>query len=350
MVLNKVRRFLLQATLLVVVLLCSFRAVAQKTDTLFHRNGNVLTGEIKKYDHGLLHFKMDGMGTILVENQEINSLISDKFLRIITDDRRIFYGDLDSSSIPGNVRIGLLDYRETFSFSEIVEIYPISKTFWLRVSGNLDLGLDYSKSNKLFRIYGSGDIQYRKEKWAGNLYYYSMDTYQKLDSSIQTSKTDLEFSVEHLVSSTWRSTGAIGVNRNSELGLVSRIYMSLSMKHYIFQTNFNSLYVDMGLSANQEESSEEELSTNFELVLGADYSIFKFSRPEVDLSTFAYVYPNLEFNGRWRFDSGFDFKVEIFDNFFFVLQAYYQYDSQPAAESASNDDWGFTTGVGYKFN
>jgi len=103
---------------------------AQKTDTLFHTNGNILTGEVKKFTKGLLYFKMDGMGTIKVENEEIKSLISNKFLRILTKHNKIYYGDIDSSNNWGEVEVGLLDERDIIKVNDITEIFPINNTFW----------------------------------------------------------------------------------------------------------------------------------------------------------------------------------------------------------------------------
>jgi len=40
---------------------------AQKTDTIVHINGNVLTGDFKRMNYGIVTWKMDGMGTISLE-------------------------------------------------------------------------------------------------------------------------------------------------------------------------------------------------------------------------------------------------------------------------------------------
>ena len=43
------------------------KGLAQKTDTIVHVNGNVLKGDFKKMEYGVVTWKMDGMGTISVE-------------------------------------------------------------------------------------------------------------------------------------------------------------------------------------------------------------------------------------------------------------------------------------------
>jgi len=47
--------------------------IAQKTDTIVHINGDVLTGDLKKLTYGVATWKMDGMGTISMEEVKINT-------------------------------------------------------------------------------------------------------------------------------------------------------------------------------------------------------------------------------------------------------------------------------------
>jgi hypothetical protein len=322
---------------------------AQKTDSLYHINGNIITGEIKRYELGLLYFSIDGIGTVKIENEKIASLKSNKFLRIITKDKRLIYGDIDTSEA-GFVKIGLLKSREKIAFSNIVEIYPIKKTFWLRLSGNLDFGIDYSKSNKMLRLNGSGKVTFRRERWNSTFEYSNLQSYQKLDSILANTKSDMSLSVDYIIAPSWQMSLSNGFSSNSELGLQSRIYLLGSVKNYIFQTNRHSFFYQLGLSANREVSSEGDLSNNIEAVGGFTYSVFKYSHPEISINLFSNAYPNLVYQGRWRLDSGIDSKIEIFHDFYFGFKVYYQYDSRPISDLAENVDWGFATSFGYSFN
>ncbi len=345
------KSFLLGFLMVLFLSISAFTAKAQKTDTLYHINGNVLRGEIKKYDLGLLYFKMDGMGTIKVENLKIKSFKSNKMLRIITKNNKVYYGDIDSSSNIGEIKIGLLNNRDRINIADIVEIFPIKGTFLLRLTGKADFGIDYSKSNNMLRINGSGDVTYRVKKWASEFSYSSLETVQELsDSLLYNSKTDISVSTEYLFSPSRRISIIAGLNTNTELGLAYRLYTGLSSKHYLFQTNRNRLFVELGFNANKELSTDNVSTTNPEGIISLNYSIFKYNQPEIDLTSHTTVIPNLTFNGRWRFDSGFKLSVEIFYNFFVKLELYYLYDSKPNSADASNTDWGFMTGVGYSFN
>ena len=323
---------------------------AQKTDTLFHTNGNILTGEVKKFTKGLLYFKMDGMGTIKVENEEIKSLISNKFLRILTKYNKVYYGDIDSSSNWGKVEVGLLDERDVIKVNDIIEIFPINNTFWLRLNGRMDLGADYSKANNMLRINGSGQVNYQKQKWGWQFKYNNHDSWQQADSLLHTAKTDFILSTEYLLSPKWRVTGTAGRSSNTELGLQARWYTALSLRNYLVQTNRATLDYTVGLSASLEKSTTGTLQNNYELVFGTDMDIFKYKSPDISITFFAQVLPNLKTKGRWRFDSGFDARIEIFSDFYLSGKIYYQYDSMPIGEDGKTNDYSFATGVGYSFN
>ena len=50
-----------------VLVIVQNKGYSQKTDTIYHINGNILTGEFKKMKYGIASYSMDGMGTINVE-------------------------------------------------------------------------------------------------------------------------------------------------------------------------------------------------------------------------------------------------------------------------------------------
>ena len=77
-----------------VALLLSATAAAQRTDVLILKNGDHITGEIKKLQRGLLEFKTDHLGTLEVEWPAVARLTSGTDFEVRLDDGRRFYGTL----------------------------------------------------------------------------------------------------------------------------------------------------------------------------------------------------------------------------------------------------------------
>jgi len=94
----------------------------KKTDTIIHVNGNVLLGEIKKLDNGIVTFKMDGMGTIKFEIDKINTFSSNKSFQIIIKSGMQYYGSFDTSSMSRMVKINLINGSEVVPIENLVRI------------------------------------------------------------------------------------------------------------------------------------------------------------------------------------------------------------------------------------
>jgi len=139
--------------------------IAQKTDTLVSTNGNIITGEIKKIEYGLLTYKVSGMGTLSVEMEKIQSLKSVKQFQITLNNGLLYFGSLDTvNSVEPKVKIISRAQSYTVSVTSIVEIFPIKSNFWLRTSGDFSLGGNYAKSTRLLQMIFSGNLYYRDRK------------------------------------------------------------------------------------------------------------------------------------------------------------------------------------------
>jgi len=325
---------------------------AQKTDTLVHINGNVMTGEIKKMVDGILFFKMDGMGTISVEAEKIRTYKSNKLLQIRTKQGNLILGNIDTAEAFGYVKVGYGVNKEYVRVLDIIEVFPIKSTFWLRTSGNFDLGFDYAKSTGMARANTSGNIQYRKPKLLTNLSWDSYGTAQNNndDSVVINEKADITYNFKRLIKGRWLWVGNLGMNSNSELGLDLRLYFGLNIQNDMVYTNRHHLFWQTGVSLNREFPQDGDIVNNPEALFSVTYNIFKHSSPKISLSSNLSAYPNLKFNGRWRLDGNVNLKVELFKDFYLGFNIYYNYDSRPPSIDASTHDYGFSFSIGYSFH
>ncbi len=337
---------------LLFLMFSSYISVAQKTDTLVHINGNVMTGEIKKITDGILYFKMDGMGTIPVEAEKIRTYKSRKLLQIRTKQGKILLGNIDTAEAYGYVKVGYGVNKEYISVLDIIELFPIKSTFWQRISGEFDFGLDYSKSTNMARANTSGRIDFRKPKILSSFSWNSFASAQgdDNDSIVVSEKLDMTYNYKRLIKGRWLWVANMGSNSNSELGLNLRLFMGVNIQNDIIYTNRQHLFWQIGGILNREFPLEGDVVNNPEGLFSVSYNIYKYTRPEVTLTSNVSAFPNLTFNGRWRLDTSIDLKLELFYNFYIGGKVYTNYDSKPASQNAANTDWGFAVSFGYSFH
>jgi hypothetical protein len=59
--------------------------------------------------------------------------------------------------------------------------------------------------------------------------------------------------------------------------------------------------------------------------------------------------PNFTTKGRRRMEFNSKLRIEVLRDFFVTMTLYDSYDSKPPSETASKNDYGFTTGLSWSF-
>ena len=79
------------------------------------------------------------------------------------------------------------------------------------------------------------------------------------------------------------------------------------------------------------------------------YEYYRYSHPVRRFSSSLMIFPSITDFGRWRARFNTDFRLEIVEDFFWALNIYAEYDSEPISVDASNSDYGITNAIEYKF-
>jgi len=324
--------------------------VAQKTDTIVHINGNVLTGDFKKMVYGVVSWKMDGMGTISMEEVKVNTIISKKQFEIKLKNGTIYFGSMDSSSIDRKVNILVENERELVSIEDIVEVYPIKRSFWLRTSGNFSLGVNYSKGSDIATVAFSSNLNYREKR---SYYYFDWDNNNTFQGdSLSSSKADAEIAWQRLIKKKWSSQVAVGASQNSELGTKLRVNLNVIGLRDISYNIWNRLYAGAGLSVSRETPYDDSGETNdlaglFQVV----WKVYKYTYPKVWVDSNISFLPYMTDSGRYRTVFNLNPKVSVFnDNFKVGFSFYYSFDSKPPSETSSTYDYGINLQLTYSFH
>ncbi len=334
---------------LIAVIIPVQKAIAQKTDTIVHINGNVMKGEIKKIIYGVITWKMDGMGTISVEEIKVNTMISKKQFEVKMNSGEIYFASFGASKEHRKVYLLIGDQKKLVNINEMVAAYPIKKSFWMRTTGNFSLGLNFSKGSDVGSLVFSGNLNYRKQKTYFALNWDSNHTYQ--GDSLSSTKSDVALSWERLIKKEWSTMVAINAAQNSELGTKLRLGLDLIGIKDIIYNNWNRLYVGAGLNLTQETPYDDSgVTEDLAGLITLNWKVYKYTSPKIWVDANISFLPYMT-DDRYRAVFNLNPQVSVFsDDFKFGFKFYYSYDSNPPTDSASNNDYGLNLQFTYSLH
>ena len=313
--------------------------MSQKTDKITLKNADVITGEIMSMKLGKLSYKTDGAGTISVKWEEVIGVTSDK----------VFEFTLRNGILPVCRMDTLIEKFHLNSLDDIVEIIPIKDRFLKRLSGDVNLGFNYTKSNSILQSNFTSNITYKIPKIELTLKINSVLTNYGKDTSL-TKKQDVFVNSMRNLNKKLFWGGSLGWQENTELGLANRYLVSAVLGLEPLTDNHNRLLLSGGFSYNQEQSIEtNQFTGNLDALFSAGYKRFYHSTPKLYIDASYMIYPGITDWGRIRMQADLNVSVEIFKDFLMGLTSYYSYDNKPPEGSASTSDFGLMFTIGFTF-
>jgi len=324
---------------------------AQKDDTVYLKNGDRITGEIKRYEGGILVLSTNAMSTLDIEYDKISTIHSSKHFELVTSKGFSYFGSLVKSQTAGSIDIVVTNDTITKPIREIVEFVPIRKRFWKKFYGSIDLGVSFYKSTKTLQYYLNTDINYRARKdlvTLGMSLLYSDQRFS--DSTSVTLNNDIGLGINHFFAGRWWGGTGIRWQQNTELELAYRIQLALSAGYDIVHSNPVRLYFMAGILANREKPTDSvAVSSNLEGILSTKFTWHKYSHPKVNITSNFDFYPSLTIEGRLRLEYDLAAKYELFNDFYLGLTFYDSYDTKPTGGGPALNDWNFVFSIGYTF-
>ncbi|MDM9630896.1 DUF481 domain-containing protein [Robiginitalea aurantiaca] len=336
---------------LTLMVIPQIKGLAQKTDTIVHTNGNILKGDFKKMEYGIVTWKMDGMGTISVEIPFVSTIVSQKQFEIVMKNGTIYYSSFEASDSTGAVLINLAEEKKELNIDDIVEIHPIQGSFLQRFSGNISLGGNFSKSSQLTTVAFSGNLQFRNKKTSLNTDWFLNLSYQ--NDSLITNNSEVNLNWQHLFENKWSSLVGLGRSQNLQLGIKERYNLTVGAIKDVTNTTWSRLYMFGGVTGISEKSFDTNTATQNDIagLIRLSYDIFKYTNPKISLKSNISYIPYFTSDNRYRVSFNLNPNVSVFNNNFKVgFNFYYNYDSSPPASSLSNDDYGINLQLTYTLN
>lgn len=320
---------------------------AQKNDTIYMRNGDRITGELKKFEYGLLDLSTDAMKTVSIEFDKINTMHSSKFFEIRMKSGEKFFGHLQKSDVLSTVNVITVTDTLPKRLWDIILIVPIKRKFIQKIDGSLDLGLSYTKASDVFQYSLNFNLTHRTNFYSTR---FELESILTDDGEKKTNNSTLGLDVTHYLPNKWFTSIIAQGQQNTELNLDYRLQAGYGVGYDIARTNVIRFYALGGLLVNQEHTIDiDDTSQNIEALLKLKLKWFKYRHPKIDVSSNFNTYTSITSFGRVRLEYNLSSKFEIVKDLFLNLQLYDYYDNETSDGSKANNDWGIITSIGFTF-
>ncbi len=318
-------------------------AEAQKTDSVWIRNGDRITGEVKSMSRALLKYSTDDLGTIYIEWDKVDRISTTTILEVQLGSGQKFYGPLGLVS-SGWLALG----ADTLSLGEIVTMAPIEQKLLGRLSGYLDLGFSYQKAHKAVQLSTGAKVVYRGPTAETTL---EITTFlEDRDDAAETSRLSGAFTERVFLSNRWSTGFLVGFDQNEELDLAGRGRLVGFGSRMLAQSNHIEFRATGGMVLTRERYfSTDSTSTGFEGLLGASFRAFRYDRPKLDASLTSQAFPSFSIGGRVRLQNDFRLSYELVKDFMLTGTVFSTHDSKPPAAGIPKSDFGTTLAISWTF-
>lgn len=339
----------LRATLgALAVLVLATPAFAQpKTDVVTLANGDRITGEIDRLDRGRLEFKTDDAGTLYLEWDKLSSLVSKRFVEVVTSDGLRYFGSLGAAD-SGSIAVVGTDATHRLAMAEVTIIRAIGTSFWNRLDGSIDAGFNYTRSSGVAQLNVNWDTVYRRPASQGRL-TVSLTATEKEDDSGRDDRGYAEFSYLKYPWQRWFVTLVGRFETNESLGLTLRSQVGAAVGPRLVNSNRAQMAVGGGMVLNNEQGVDVESTQNVEALFVFRTSYFTYDRPKTNIDVSLQYYPSLSNAGRQRLQLDAGVRREFWKDLFLSLTGYNTYDSRPPNPAADTNDVGFVMSIGWTY-
>ncbi len=322
----------------------SIQSFGQK-DSLIFENGDVIVGEIKSMDRGVLTIEPDYSDSdFKIKWVDIREIYTESRLLISTTDGRRLYGILNTAgdnlalSLDGGgiVLLGIQD---------IVSVKSVDNGFWDRLYAGIDLGftLTRARNQRQFTLRSRGG--YLAERWSIDASYNSLIS--KQDETEDIERIDGNLAFRYVLPHEWFLVAQLDYLSNTEQLLDARTNFKAGIGKYIFRTNQWYWGIQTGVSQNEENySGVEGDRSSQEYWLGTEFNLYDIG--DLSLLTNVVIYPSLSEDDRFRTDFKIDLKYDFPLDFYIKTGYTLNYDNQPA-EGGVRSDYVWQTTIGWEW-
>ena len=310
-------------------------------------NGDRVSVEIKKLERGRLEASTDGMGTLLIEWEDVDHLSSPNRFEVETQTGERYIGSLASTDTAGELVVAGAQ-PVTLELDRVVRIEPADPSFWSQWDGAIDVGYDFTKAGDSTQWALSSRLTRRAERLETRITGDSF--FSSKEGAEDTSRHSLGVEFVRFMGQRWGLLVLGQFERNDELQLRLRSQTGGAYQYRFVQTNSILFGAALGVAGNREEFLDDTPGqNNLEAILATQFEAFTFDTPKTDVTTTVNVFPSLSQWGRTRLEFDISVRRELAKDFFFSVSLQDSFDSEPPSASGVRNDFNVVSSFGWSF-
>ena len=322
-------------------------SAAPKTDIVFFKNGDKLTGEIKSLGRGRLNLNTDATGTIAIEWDKISGIVSDQHIQFETASGIRYFGSVKTSEKVSEIIVVTNNGPQTLDAERVINMEPIEDRGIDALDIDFTVGYNFAKAGGVASTNLAVNMDWRSLIRIESLRFSTTIT----DSDTLEASKRMTLGLQHtrLFNNRWFSNGNLTFEQNDELGLDLRTSIGGGVGRYLVQSNRMLWSLEAGLQVSRENLvAETEDTDSLEATFTVKWDWFIFQDPELDWSTIVQLVPSLTESGRVRGELDTSLQWEIMNDLKWGFSLYGSLDNQPS-ETGETSDYGINTTVTYEF-
>ena len=357
-----------------------------KTDLITVVNGDQITGAVNAMTAGKLSVSTSYAGTVNIKWREIEQIESRYLYEIRLDDGERIYGRFTTNTTENQLTLRVSGTNRQVEIDDIVEVRSIEEELSDKLDLQLSSTITADPDDKRLVLYASGTYDVRGGRTNFSARVDDTRSTPRDEDPSSSNASFLQISREF-----WRERGTAQSYRvlnarydtNDELNIDHRGSLGLGLGRYLINDLGHELAVSAGLQGVQEwrgscedqdkkkivptkaitmalSDDDEDVTpprkslercADLELFLNFNWHLYSFQKRDMDIYLTGNTYPSLSDWGRVRGDLNLIVNWELFNNFYWTVNARTDIDNAGDREDDSygNSDYTLTTGISWKY-
>jgi hypothetical protein len=342
------------AAILILFILVPAAIAKRNDDVIVMKNGDRITGEIKRLEDGKLFISASYMSSdISVDWNQVQRLESKDQFNVYLTDGGTYTGVIGNNGESGDenrtffIEAGDDDVR--MNRADVIIIRPVEDTVWKQLTGSIDYGYNFTGGNNATTQSSlSALLAYRVQKWS--MQVDGSSVFNSQSQGATTGRNTFSFLYGRKLSDRWYAGLLSELLNSQQQDLTLRATAGGGLGRILFRSERTSLSLLSGLLFSRERYStsagDQPQANNAEALFNLRYGTFRFKK--FDLDATIYAYPSLTDRGRIRMGMQSALYIELYRNFKWKFSVYENFDSRPPVHAPKND-FGTGTSIGWTF-